>query len=145
MCFLQRNRNAPYFVCALDFVRWLTISGAKSGLSDDFPQKFFPITPPGNGNETRSPRALWECSLKLATVRRCQNNFRLNLRKKYFFGTRVFATFKAKNAISCSRIFLSILKDFVFWHKAVRYTLCAHCTFTWHLNINYRFYHLKTT
>jgi hypothetical protein len=32
------------------FVRWLTISGAKSGLSYDFPQNFFSITPPGNGN-----------------------------------------------------------------------------------------------
>jgi hypothetical protein len=32
--------------------------GAKSGLADDFSQKMFPITPPGNGNVGMGPRDL---------------------------------------------------------------------------------------
>ncbi len=32
--------------------------GAKSGLADDFSQKIFPITPPGNGNVAMGPRSL---------------------------------------------------------------------------------------
>jgi hypothetical protein len=32
--------------------------GAKSGLADDFPLNFFPITQPGNGKVARSPRDL---------------------------------------------------------------------------------------
>ncbi len=32
--------------------------GAKLGLADDFSQKIFPITPPGNGNVGMGPRDL---------------------------------------------------------------------------------------
>ncbi len=32
--------------------------GAKSGRADDFSQKMFPITPPGNGNVGMGPRDL---------------------------------------------------------------------------------------
>jgi hypothetical protein len=39
--------------------------GAKSGLPDDFPQKIFPITPPGNGNAGMGPRGLWESCFKV--------------------------------------------------------------------------------
>jgi hypothetical protein len=34
--------------------------GAKSGLPDEFSQKMFPITPPGNGNVGLGPRELSE-------------------------------------------------------------------------------------
>ncbi len=47
--FLQRNRNALYFV------HWWTISRSKIGASDEFSQKMFPITPPGNGNVGLGP------------------------------------------------------------------------------------------
>jgi hypothetical protein len=39
--------------------------GAKSGLPDDFAQKIFPITPPGNGNVGMGPRGLKESGLKV--------------------------------------------------------------------------------
>ena len=39
--------------------------GAKSGLADDFSQKMFPITPPGNGNVGLGPRDLSEFGFKV--------------------------------------------------------------------------------
>ena len=38
---------------------------AKSGLSDEFSQKMFPITPPGNGNVGLGPRDLSEFGFKV--------------------------------------------------------------------------------
>jgi hypothetical protein len=38
--------------------------GAKSGLPDEFSQKMFPITPPGNGNVGLGPRELSEFGFK---------------------------------------------------------------------------------
>ncbi len=38
--------------------------GAKLGLSDEFTQKMFPITPPGNGNVGLGPRELSESGFK---------------------------------------------------------------------------------
>jgi hypothetical protein len=39
--------------------------GAKSGLPDEFSQKMFHITPPGNGNVGLGPRALSEFCFKV--------------------------------------------------------------------------------
>jgi hypothetical protein len=39
--------------------------GAKSGLPDEFSQKMFPITPPGNGNVGLGPRELSEFGFKV--------------------------------------------------------------------------------
>jgi hypothetical protein len=39
--------------------------GAKLGLPDEFSQKMFPITPPGNGNVGLGPRDLSEFGLKV--------------------------------------------------------------------------------
>ncbi len=38
---------------------------AKSGLTDEFPQTIFPITPPGNGNVGRGLRAVSETGVKV--------------------------------------------------------------------------------
>jgi hypothetical protein len=57
--FLQRNQNA------LHFEHGGTSHGAKSGLPDEFSQKMFPITPPGNGNEGLGPRDLSEFGFKV--------------------------------------------------------------------------------
>jgi hypothetical protein len=42
-------------------LHWWTISG----LSDEFSQKMFPITPPGNGNAGLGPRDLSELCFKV--------------------------------------------------------------------------------
>ncbi len=42
-----------------------TSLGAKSGLSDEFSQKLFPITSPGNGNVGLGPRDLSEFGFKV--------------------------------------------------------------------------------
>ena len=42
-----------------------TSLGAKSGLSDEFSQKMFPITSPGNGNVGLGPRDLSEFGFKV--------------------------------------------------------------------------------
>ena len=39
--------------------------GAKLGLPDEFSQKMFPITPPGNGNVGMGPRNLSEFGFKV--------------------------------------------------------------------------------
>ncbi len=39
--------------------------GAKSGLPDEFSQKMFPITPPGNGNVGLGPGELSEFAFKV--------------------------------------------------------------------------------
>ena len=39
--------------------------GARSGLADDFFQKMFPITPPGNGNVGMEPRDLLKFGFKV--------------------------------------------------------------------------------
>jgi hypothetical protein len=39
--------------------------GAKLGLPDEFTQKMFPITPPGNGNVGLGPRDLSEIGFKV--------------------------------------------------------------------------------
>ncbi len=39
--------------------------GAKSGLPDEFSQKMFPISPPGNGNVGLGPRELSEFGFKV--------------------------------------------------------------------------------
>ena len=57
--FLQQNQNTQYFV------HWWTISRSKSGLPDEFSQKMFPITPPGNGNVDLGPRDLSEFGFKI--------------------------------------------------------------------------------
>jgi hypothetical protein len=40
--------------------------GAKSGLPDEFSQKMFPKTPPGNGNVGLGPRELSEFGFKVS-------------------------------------------------------------------------------
>jgi hypothetical protein len=68
--FWQRNRNALYFMRALYFVLCRTISRSKTGLSDDFTQYYFPITPPGYGYVGRGPKDLWESGFQV-----CENSF----------------------------------------------------------------------
>jgi hypothetical protein len=55
---LQRNRS--FIFCTRG-----TSLGAKSGLSDEFSQKMFPITSPGNGNVGLGPRDLSEFCFKV--------------------------------------------------------------------------------
>jgi hypothetical protein len=43
---------------------WTSL-GAKLGLPDEFSQKMFPITPPGNGNVGLGPRDLSEFGFKV--------------------------------------------------------------------------------
>ncbi len=50
--------------------------GAKSGLPDEFSQKIFPKTPPGNGNVGLGPRELSEFGFKVGEIStKNKNNF----------------------------------------------------------------------
>ncbi len=69
--------------------------GAKSGLADDFSQKMFPITPPGNGNVGMGPRDLWEFGFKVDKNSPSQKTFAGEIsakNKNSFLGTWVFST-----------------------------------------------------
>jgi hypothetical protein len=56
--FLRRNQHALYFLRALYFVRYSAYVVAKSELDNEFSQNIFPMSPHGNGNVGRGPRAL---------------------------------------------------------------------------------------
>jgi hypothetical protein len=73
--YLQRKNQHCIFILSVLFcseteMRFIFCSGeptlgAKSGLSDEFSQKMFPITPPGNGNADLGPRDLSEFGFKV--------------------------------------------------------------------------------
>ena len=73
--YLQRKNQHCIFILSVLFcseteTRFIfcahgTSLGAKSGLSDVFSQKMFPITPPGNGNVGLGPRDLSEFGFKI--------------------------------------------------------------------------------
>ncbi len=53
------------------------------GLADDFSQKMFPITPPGNGNEGMGPQEPFEnLVLKLTKIRRSRKKLQAKFRQK---------------------------------------------------------------
>ncbi len=58
---LFRSETETRFI----FCTHRTSLGAKSGLSDEFSQKIFPITSPGNGNVGLGPRDLSEFGFKV--------------------------------------------------------------------------------
>jgi hypothetical protein len=51
--------------CSETETRYTLCTGGPSRLADDFSQKMFPITPPGNGNVGMGPRDLREFGLKV--------------------------------------------------------------------------------
>jgi hypothetical protein len=66
--------------------------GAKLGLPDEFSQKMFPITPPGNGNVT-----FQNSVLKSAKIRRCRKKPLAKFRQKIkttFWGHEFFLLLK---------------------------------------------------
>jgi hypothetical protein len=75
--------------------------GAKSGLADDFSQKMFPITPPGNGNVGMGPRDLWEIGFKVDENSPPAKKIASEISNKKKL---LFSTFIAKNMFFYSRI-----------------------------------------
>jgi hypothetical protein len=76
-----------------------TSLGAKSGLCDEFSQKMFPITSPGNGNVGLGPRDLSEFGFKSTKIRRRRKKSPAKLRQKIkttFLGHESFLLFKLK-------------------------------------------------
>ncbi len=70
--------------------------GAKSGLSDEFFLKMFPITPPGNGNVGLGPRDLSEFGFKVNENSPPPKKIAGEIsakNKNNFFGTRIIPTF----------------------------------------------------
>jgi hypothetical protein len=76
-----------------------TSLGAKSGLSDEFSQKMFPLTSPGNGNVGLGPRDLSEFGFKvdenLPPPKKIAAKFRQKI-KTTFLGHESFLLFKLK-------------------------------------------------
>jgi hypothetical protein len=68
--------------------------GAKSGLSDEFSQKLFPVRPPGNGNVGLGPRDLSEFGFKV-DKNLPPTKFRQKI-KTTFLGHESFLLFKLK-------------------------------------------------
>ncbi len=64
MCAFFQQTETHYTLCTGE-----PSLGAKSGLPDEFSQKMFPITPPGNGNVGLGPRELSEFGFKV-----CENS-----------------------------------------------------------------------
>ncbi len=145
--FWQRNQNMPYFVRALYFVRWWTISRSKIVDSWRFsPPNCFPITPPVNGNlgsgykyllesgfkvgenllmPKKSPAKFWH---KIKTYFLQHDYFPLLKLKMWFFVQECAAELPlfifCKNYFSKILFFLTdIVAD-----MAVFYTLCARYT-----------------
>ncbi len=59
MCFFCSKTEKHYTLCSVE-----PSLGAKLGLPDEFSQKMFPKTPPGNGNVGLGPRELLEFGFK---------------------------------------------------------------------------------
>ena len=73
--------------------------GAKLGLPDEFSQKMFPITPPGNGNVTWDLGTFQNLVLKSAKIRRRRKKSPAKFRQKIktiFLGHEFFLLFKLK-------------------------------------------------
>jgi hypothetical protein len=65
--------------------------GAKSGLADDFPLHFFPITSPRNGNVARGPRDFSESDLQVGEKSLPpKKNHRRNFEEKKLFWEMIF-------------------------------------------------------
>jgi hypothetical protein len=60
VCFFAAKLKSTILCALLDH-----LSRAKLGLPDEFSQKMFPITPPGNGNVGLGPRDLSEFGFKV--------------------------------------------------------------------------------
>jgi hypothetical protein len=98
--YLQRKNQHCIFIlsvffCSKNETHYTLCSGgpslaAKLGLPDEFSQKMFPITPPGNGNVGLGPRDLSEFGFKVGEnspppKKNCRQNF--GKYKNNFFGT----------------------------------------------------------
>jgi hypothetical protein len=109
--YLQRKIQCCIFILSVLFrseteTRFIfctrrTSLGAKSGLSDEFSQKMFPITSPGNGNEGLGPRDLSEFSFNVGAEknRRRRKKSPAKFRPKIkttFLGHESFLLFKLK-------------------------------------------------
>ena len=73
--------------------------GAKFGLPDEFSQKMFPITPPGNGNVGLGPRDLSEFGFKVGENSPPPKKIAgeiLAKKNPTFFGHEFFLLFKLK-------------------------------------------------
>jgi hypothetical protein len=130
--------------------------GAKSGLPDEFSQKMFPITPPGNGNVGLGPRELTEFGFKVGEnsppPKKSPAKFRQKI-KTTFLGHEFFQLFKLKLQYFFKNLLLN-LPFFIFCKKkffenlvfltdtvadlAVRYTLCGRYTLCAHCMYRYR-------
>jgi hypothetical protein len=86
--------------------------GAKSGLADDFSQKMFSITPPGNGNVGIRPRDLSEFGFKVDKNSPTQKkNHRQNFGKKQkqlFGDMSIFYYFSKKSKILFNNLLLNL-------------------------------------
>jgi hypothetical protein len=95
---------------------------AKSRLPDEFSQKMFPITPPGNGNVGLGPRDLSECGFKVAENSPPPKIIASKICAKIttFLGHEYFILFKLKlryfvqEFASKFTIFISFVKKFFF-------------------------------
>ncbi len=74
--------------------------GAKLGLPDEFSQKMFPITPPGNGNVGLGPRDLSEFSFKVGEnspqPKKTAGEISAKNKNNFFWGHEFFLLFKLK-------------------------------------------------
>jgi hypothetical protein len=154
--YLQRKNQYCIFILSVLFcseteTRYTLCTGAKSGLADDFSQKMFPITPPGNGNVGMGPRDLWEFGFKAdknspPQKKNCRQNF--SKKQKQLFGDMSILYYLSKK---CEILFKNLLLNLPFFilckkkcyenlvfftdtvtNLAVRYTLCGHYTLCAH-------------
>jgi hypothetical protein len=88
---------------------------AKSGLSDEFSHKMFPITPPGNGNVGLGPRDLSEFVFKVdensPPPKKSPAKFRQKI-KTTFLGHETFLLFK----LNCDILFKNLLVNLQFFY-----------------------------
>jgi hypothetical protein len=107
--YLQRKIQRSIFILSVLFrseteTRFIfcirrTSLEAKSRLSDEFSQKMFPITSPGNGNVGLGPRDLSELGFMSAKIRRRRKKMLAKFRQKIkttFLGHESFLLFKLK-------------------------------------------------
>jgi hypothetical protein len=126
---------------------------AKLGLPDEFSQKMFPLTPPGNGNVGLGPRDLSEFGFKVGENSPPPKKIAGEIWQKIkttFLGHEFFLLFKLKlqyfvlESAAKFTIFIfckkKFFKNLVFLTDTVadlavrytlcgRYTLCAHCNY----------------
>ena len=98
--YLQRKNQHCIFILSVLFCskteKHYTLCSAWLGLPDEFSQKMFPITPPGNGNVGLGPRDLSEFGFKVGENSPPPKKIAGKIsakNKNNFFGTWVFSTF----------------------------------------------------